>query len=139
MAQSKSGDSKTGMPGMEAFSPFATLMPLQLAYMQAMTKAAQSMMDGMLTINRELMSFADERARALRDDTGTPAAGEPMAIWNQQVDRANSATQAYLQEASKLLELGMKVSQESWAPLHEQMSTALRNGHGKGEPPKADG
>jgi hypothetical protein len=138
MSQSKSGSTKSDSPASVGFAPLTALMPLQLAYMQAMTKATQAFMDGMVTINREMLAFADERARAMREDVSKPAGGEPMAVWNRHLDRTTSATQAYMQEASRLLELGMRVSQDSWAPLQEQLSNTLGNGQAKAEPPKAE-
>lgn len=133
MSQAKTPNPKLEWPTDKFFNPFEALVPMQKAQMEAMTKATQTFMDGMMAINREMLAFADERVRRLREENPAPTnGGQPLELWTQQLDRANSATQAYLQEANKLFELGMKVSQESWAPLQEQMASALqKNGQPK--------
>lgn len=131
MSQSKTPPPNFEWPTDRFFNPFEALMPLQKAQLEAVTKATQTFMDGMMAINREMLSFADERVRRLREEPPAPTGGQPLEMWTQQLDRASSATQAYLQEANRLFELGMKVSQESWAPLQEQMVNALQNGQSK--------
>jgi hypothetical protein len=106
--------------------PVGNIVAAQRAHFDALTRATQAFMDGLTAINREVVDFGDRRTRALLDTSKTaPAAGDWSEMWSFQVDYADRATQAYVEEATKLLDLGVRVSQESWMPLQESATTAI--------------
>jgi hypothetical protein len=106
--------------------PIEQFVAAQRAQMEALTKATNVLVEGMTAINREVVDFGDRRTRALVDSTqAAPKNGDWSEVLSFQIDYAGHATQAYMEEATKLFELGVKVSQESWSPLQQSMATAF--------------
>jgi hypothetical protein len=102
--------------------PLEQFVSAQRAQMEALTKATNVLVEGLTAINREVVDFSDRRTRALVDGTqAAPKNGDWTEVLNFQIDYAGHATQAYMEEATKLFELGVKVSQQSWMPLQESM------------------
>lgn len=131
---SKAGATAAEMPdpspaafGLDATSlPFDTLLPLQRAQAEAVVKANQALMNGVAAINREVTDYASQRARAIVDGAkAAPRDGNWQDLWSFQIDYTRCATEAYCQEASKLVDLGMSVSRETWAPLQECVMAAF--------------
>jgi hypothetical protein len=106
--------------------PLEQFVLAQRAQMEALTKATNVLVEGLTAINREVVDFSDRRTRAMVDGTqAAPKNGDWTEVLNFQIDYAGHATQAYMEEATKLFELGVKVSQESWSPLQQSMATAF--------------
>ena len=108
--------------------PIGDIAAMQRTQMEAMANAGKAFMEGVTEINRELMSFGQKRAGILLENSrNIPRPGEWGNLMSYQLDWANSATQAYIEEASRLFELGVKVSQKSWMPLQESMTAAINS------------
>lgn len=103
------------------------LFAVQRAQMEAFTKAAHAFMEGLTEINREVIGFGDQRARAMMESSNeAPKKGGWEELWSFQCRYASHATQAYLEEATKLFDLGVKISQESLEPIQESMQAAMK-------------
>ncbi len=93
---------------------------------EVFSQACWAYASGVAQLNGELMGFANTRMN--RDVELSHALSKcdswPNAVGLQQ-DWARQATQEYLAEASKLMELASKVATESWEPAHERADQAL--------------
>jgi hypothetical protein len=108
------------------FVSFEGIAALQRAQTEAYAKASRSFLEGLTAINREVLNFADQCTRGSFDaPPAVPGDQGWGGAWSAQLDYANRATEAYVREATRLFELGVKVSQESWTPFQELMSTAF--------------
>jgi hypothetical protein len=124
-----------GMSGAFAAMPLENLLNAQRAQSEGFMQAVHTFLLGMTALQREALDFGDRRARAILD--GPKGAPETIVDWNgmlsQQIDYANRATREYLDEATKLVELGVKVSQESWTPLQDSLATSFNEMFRKAE------
>jgi len=97
------------------------LVSVNTATMDAFLRASEAVLKGMASLNEEVMSFADKRIRA-SIDTGQSLVkcsnfAEAMEL---QSEFARSATEDYMEEASKLLNLSAEVTKEGIAPWETQ-------------------
>ena len=94
--------------------------------MELFTEACQAYASGVAKLNGELLSFVNTR---LNRDVDLGRALCKCGTWSDAFglhqDWAQQATQEYLAEGSKLIELASKVTQEDWAPLHGHANQVL--------------
>jgi hypothetical protein len=90
------------------------------------TQACQAYAAGVARLNGELLSFVNAR---LNQDVDLGRALCKCDKWSEalslQQDWAQRASQEYLSEGSKLMELASKVTQEDWAPLYGRVNQVL--------------
>lgn len=103
----------------------------------AAVKASEAMLQGLAEMNREMMSFASERFRkSFETSESLMGCHDPAQAFSVQCDHAHKATQAYLEEATRLMSLAAKVSQECLQPIESQTRETLDQ-LGKAKPPAA--
>jgi phasin family protein len=123
---------KTGNNGAWPEMPFRApadigdVMALAKSNLEHFTRAADAMMSGMKELNEEMVRFAghqlDAGAEAARS---VLSAGTPAEALGRQVDYARSATQAYLNQATKLFEIAARTSQTGMEAAHDAAHHAV--------------
>ena len=97
------------------------------ASMEVFTQTCQAYASGLATLNGELMSFVTTR---LKHDAELGQALAKCSDWadatNLQQDWAKKASEEYLAEASKLMEVASKVAKESWEPVSARAEQAVK-------------
>lgn len=96
------------------------------AAFEIFSQACRAYTTGVAQLNGELMNFVDSR---LSRDAKLGNALSKCHDWSDAVDLqqdwARQATQDYLAETSKLMELGSMVARDSWQPVYERANQAL--------------
>jgi hypothetical protein len=94
--------------------------------MQAVIRASDAMLKGMVALNREMPEFANARLRENVERSGTLLrCTDPASAFNLQFDFARKATQQYLEEANRLMALATQMSGKCWEPIEECAKEAL--------------
>jgi len=108
------------MPGVE------DLLALSGGGVEAYLRCCEASLKGLASINEEVAHFADQRIRASFETAQSlMKATDPAEAVRTQVDFARSATEQYLQEATKLLNLATQVAMDSLGPIQGQVTTAF--------------
>ena len=106
----------------------ASVAALNGATMEFFTQACQAYAVGMATLSSEVMSFASGR---VNQDVELGHALCRCGKWSDamdlQQDWMHQATQEYLGEASRLIDLTSKVAKDNWEPIYERANHALTN------------
>lgn len=90
-------------------------------------KASEAMFNGMMTFGQEFSEFATSRLRENMEFTSTVMrCGDPQEAVRLEMDYARHATQQYLNEASKLMQIASEFSQKGWAPLEAVTRDSLK-------------
>ena len=90
-------------------------------------KASEAMFNGMMTFGQEVSEFATSRLRENMEFTSTVMrCGDPQEAVRLEMDYARHATQQYLTEASKLMQIASEFSQKGWAPLEAATRDSLK-------------
>jgi hypothetical protein len=90
-------------------------------------KASEAMFNGMMTLGQEVSDFATNRLRENMEFTSTVMrCGDPQEAVRLEMDYARHATQQYLTEASKLMQIAQEFSQKGWAPLEAVTRDSLK-------------
>ena len=99
--------------------------------MNAVLKANEALFEGFASIGQEMMNFANDRLRqdfevveSLMHATG------PEEIYRRQSQFAETASQQYLEEANKLIDLMTRTARDCWAPLQARQDQAKRDADG---------
>ncbi len=96
------------------------------AAVEPFMRACQAYTNGMATVNAELMGFINTR---LTRDVELNQALCRCSNWSDAVDLqrewTRQATQEYLDEASRLMKVGSKLTQETWEPVYKQANQTL--------------
>lgn len=98
----------------------------------AMMKAGDAMLKGMAALGQEMVDFANTRVKQNLETSQSLMSCDDMSrAFGLQCDFARTATQHYLQETSKLMNLTASMTRQSWAPLEERTKETLSrlNGH----------
>jgi hypothetical protein len=92
----------------------------------AMLKANDALMKGMMAWSQEMSDFAQARLRenAERSESLLHCT-DPTAALNVQYSFASKATEQYLEEAGKLMTMAVQVGSKCWAPIQEGTRDAL--------------
>ena len=92
----------------------------------AAMKASEAMLHGLAEMNREMMSFASDRLRkGFEASESLMGCHDPAQAFSVQCDHAHKATQAYLDEATRLMNLAAKMSEECLQPIEHQARESL--------------
>lgn len=103
------------------------------AAIHAAMKASEAMFEGMTELNKEVMSFASDRLhKGLQTSGSLMACHDPAEALNLQFEHARNATQAYLDEASRLMNLAARMSDQCLRSMETQTREALHRA-GKNE------
>ena len=90
-------------------------------YFETLTKANEAWLFGLAKVGQEVLSFTGERLRqrmALSEELlHCKNLEDALRI---QVEHTQSATQDYMAEANKLLELTTHLNQDFWTQLHSE-------------------
>src|SRR5262245_28380504 len=90
-------------------------------------KASEAMFNGFMTLGQEVSDFATSRLRENMEFTSTVMrCGDPQEAVRLEMDYARHATQQYLTEASKLMQIAQEFSQKGWAPLEAVTRDSLK-------------
>lgn len=91
------------------------------AAMAAAIKASEAMLEGMAEMNREVMDFASDRLRrSWQTSESLMGCQDPAQAFNVQCEHARGATQAYLEEATRLMALAAKMSDQCLHSMETQ-------------------
>jgi hypothetical protein len=107
------------------FTDMSTVFERNGAAIAAAIKAGEAMFDGMAEFNREVMSFASDRLRkSWQTSDALLGCHDPAEAFTLQYEHARGATQAYAEEATRIMALAAKMSDQC---LHS-METQVRDG-----------
>lgn len=92
----------------------------------AAMRSGEAMLQGLAEMNREMMSFASDRLRkSFETSESLMGCHDPAQAFNVQCEHARKATQAYLEEATRLMTLAAKVSEDCLQPIESQTRETL--------------
>lgn len=95
--------------------------------MDAYSRATEALITGMANLNAEMAAFAESRVQANFERTRSLLkTGDPADVVELQVNFALSATEQYFAETTRLLNLATQVTEESWAPIRDQVDVPVR-------------
>ncbi len=96
--------------------------------LEAMMRANEAMLQGMATMQREIMEFGNAR---LRQDLETQEAlshcDDLQEAYRLQADFAQKAMQQYAEETAKLIELSTRIGRDCWGPFEDATRAAMKN------------
>ncbi len=117
---------KTGDNGAWAELPFRApadiedVMALAKTNLEHFTRATDAVLSGMKELNEEMVRFAGHQLEAGAEAARSIlSAGSPAEALGRHVDYARAATQAYLNQATKLFEVATRASQTGMEAAHE--------------------
>ena len=101
--------------------------------MQAMMRASDAMLRGVMALSQEMTEFTNARLRQnVERSESLLRCHDPAEAFGLHCDFAHRTTQQYLDEANRLMALASEVSGRCWEPLEEATREALdRFGNGK--------
>ena len=104
----------------------ASVAALNGATMEIFTQACQAYAVGMATLNSEVMSFVNAR---VNQDVELGHALCRCGKWSDAMDLQQNwvcqATQEYLGETCRLIELASTVAKDNWEPVYERANHTL--------------
>jgi hypothetical protein len=107
----------------EALDPIAALNG---AAAETIVRTCQAYRNGATTMNAEMMSFMNTRLNRDIEFTQAMSKCENWAgVVDVQQKWARHATEEYFAEASRLVQLAAKLTEESWEPVYEQANQTL--------------
>jgi hypothetical protein len=110
--------------------------------MQALMRASDAMLKGMMAMSQEMTDFTNARLRQTVERSETLLrCSDPAEAFGVQCDFAQKATQQYLDEANRLMALATTVTGKCWEPLEEctrETLGRLANGQRNGRHPHAE-
>ncbi len=119
----KSKTQTTQASAWEALDPIAAFNG---AGAKTFVRTCQAYTNGATTMNAEMMSFMNNRLNRDIEFTQAMSKCENWAgVVNVQQKWARQATEEYFAEASWLVQLAAKLTEESWEPAYEQANQTL--------------
>ena len=113
-----------GSPGPDTYQAMIDSNGEALA---TMIKSSEAMLNGMADLNSEVMSFASARMQqTLKTTENLSHCKDFEQAFKVQCDHAQAATQDYLAEATKIMELAAGMARGSMTPFEEQARENLR-------------
>lgn len=98
------------------------MLDANVAIMDAFARATGAMIKGMADLNAEMARFTEERVRANFERTRSLLkTSDPADVVELQVDFARSAAEQYFTESTRLLNLALQATEESWAPIRDRV------------------
>lgn len=132
MARSKSSNNsgRSGVRQQAAKSAentdYTALFQSNGAAFAAALRSGEAMLHGMAEINREVMTFAADRLRKnFEVSESLLGCRDPAQAFGVQVDHAEQATRAYFEEATRLVTLAARLSEECLQPIEQQTRETL--------------
>jgi phasin family protein len=108
------------------------------ANVTAFIEAGEALLKGMIAINQEVMNFTNQRMRAdVEVGQSMARCTDPVAAFDLQCEFARSATEQYLAETTKLMQLATKMTMASLTPLQVRAKVALDEMGAEGAEPRA--
>ena len=96
-----------------------------------MIKSSEAMLNGMAGLSNEVMSFASTRLQqTLQTTENLSHCKDFEQAFRVQCDHAQAATQQYLAEATKIMELAAGMARDSMTPFEERTRETLRRLNG---------
>jgi len=93
---------------------------------ETFARSCEACTNGTATLSAEMMSFVNTRLdRDIELGEAVTKCENFAGVLNLQQEWARHATQDYLAEASKLVQLATKLTQETWEPVYEQTNHML--------------
>lgn len=94
--------------------------------MKAFMKANEAMIEGMLALGREVMTFGNARlTHDLKTSEALMRCHGADEAFRVQCDFARDAAQQYLDEATRLMTLTAQLTRDCWIPLQERAQDAI--------------
>ena len=94
--------------------------------MQALMRASDAMLKGVMALSQEMTEFTNARLRQNVERSETLLrCSDPAEAFGLQCEFAHKATQHYLDEANRLMSLASEVSGKCWEPLEACTRDAL--------------
>ncbi len=122
---SKSG-ARSATSQMDASEQLNRMAAFNGAAMEIFTQACQAYAIGVATLNSEIASFVNAR---VSQDVELGQALCRCDEWSEamslQQDWMRRATQEYLSEAGRLINLASKVAKDNWEPIYERTNDTL--------------
>lgn len=126
MAKSKSVADVAETEAATEIPDYRTVIEANGAAFAAAMKAGEAMLHGFAAMNSEMLNFAGERMRkSLETSESLMGCHDPAQAFNVQCEHARRATQAYLEEATRLMSLAAKVSEDCLQPIESQARESL--------------
>lgn len=127
MPRNTASKHETAKSGTEKTRAAMTMMPeldyqsLALASgttMQALMRASDAMLRGVMALSQEMTDFTNARLRQTVERSETLLrCSDPAEAFGVQCDFAHKTTQQYLDEANRLMALATAVTDKCWEPL----------------------
>ena len=96
--------------------------------LEALIRANEAAIRGMTALNQELMEFGNARLRENAERQASLSNCRSIEeAYEVNADFLQSATQQYVEEASKLLRLAAEMSQDYWTPLESRTKDVLQS------------
>lgn len=96
------------------------------AALAAAMQASEAMLRGLAELNREMLNFATDRLRkGFETSESLMGCQDPAEAFGVQCDHARGATEAYLEEATRLMGLAAKVSDQCLESIETQARESL--------------
>lgn len=93
---------------------------------ETLARTCEACTNGAATMNAEVMRFLNTRlSRDIELGEAVTKCENWAGVINVQQEWARQATQDYFAEASKIMQLAAKLTQESWEPVYEQTNQVL--------------
>ncbi len=103
------------------------------ATVNAVLEAGNAILQGWMTVSRELVEFSSARWREqIELSQRLLGCGDPTAAFDLQCEMARAARRQFFDEAAKLMDLAAKAAQSSWAPIENRTKQALGRLHSDG-------
>ncbi|WP_162913187.1 phasin family protein [Rhodospirillaceae bacterium SYSU D60014] len=128
----KSTERNDAPDGVAPNADYLSLFQPNDATMDAMVKASDAMLKGVAALGQEMVDFANTRVKQnLETSQSLMGCNDLSQAFGLQCDFARTATQHYLQEANKLMNLTASMTRQSWAPLEERTKETLSRLNGR--------
>lgn len=125
-AKRPSAASRTTKPQTDGAADFSAIFQTNGAAFAAALKASEAMLNGLSEMNREMLNFASDRLRkSFETSESLMGCHDPAQAFDVQCEHARRATQAYLEEATRLMSLAAKVSEDCLDPIEAQARETL--------------
>jgi hypothetical protein len=110
-----------------AFAGVEALSDLNRQFARALTDASRSYLEGIVSIQEELLGLAHEqRERFEKAAEQLPSARYATETIRIQQAWARKVSERYMQEAQRLVELAQETSENSWSPILHKDDDAAR-------------
>ena len=109
-------------------NPWVMMADFNGTAMATYLEASRAFTNGLMALNSEILSFATRRWEHDRDLgqslTGCDNWEKASAV---QQDWTEQAMKDYVDEASRLMDMASRMTQEAWSPLYKSSTEAVRD------------